>query len=192
MIDGPHVTTVSLVPLSRVGDEGTYAEWLAGFVERHALQRIVSRSRLHTPADLPGYVAAIHGEPAALVTYWLNGDECEVVTLHSDVENAGAGTALLERVRAVADEVGCGRLCLITTNDNTHAIRFYQRRGFRIAAVRPGRIDEYRRTLKPELPTTGNDGIPIRDEIEFELLLGRARDGADILAETRSPSTGSG
>jgi len=33
-------------------------------------------------------------------------------------------------------------------------------------------VDEARRTLKPELPAVGADGIPIRDELELELLLG--------------------
>jgi hypothetical protein len=27
------------------------------------------------------------------------------------------------------------------------------------------------RQLKPEIPLTGNDGIPLRDEIELEMLL---------------------
>ena len=70
-----------------------------------------------------------------------------------------------------ATKAGCRRLWLVTTNDNTHALRFYQRRGFRIAAVHTGAIDEYRGTLKPEIGLTGNDGIPIRDEIELELAL---------------------
>jgi len=47
-------------------------------------------------------------------------------------------------------------------------LRFYQRRGFRLARIRPGAVDEARRTLKPEIASTGNYGIPIRDEIELE------------------------
>ena len=54
---------------------------------------------------------------------------------------------------------------------NLETIRFYQRRGFSLAGVRVGAIDEYRRTLKPEIPTLGNDEIPIRDEFEFEMLM---------------------
>ena len=33
---------------------------------------------------------------------------------------------------------------------------------------RPGAVDESRRTLKPEIPSTGDGDIPIRDEIELE------------------------
>jgi hypothetical protein len=36
-----------------------------------------------------------------------------------------------------------------------------------LAAVHPRAI-EISRKLKPEIPLTGNEGIPIRDEIEFE------------------------
>jgi hypothetical protein len=56
----------------------------------------------------------------------------------------------------------------VTTNDNVDALRFYQRRGFRLRAVRPGAVDDARRTLKPEIPAVGEQGIPIRDEIELE------------------------
>ncbi len=59
---------------------------------------------------------------------------------------------------------------LITTNDNTPALRFYQRRGFRLVALRPGAIDAARR-LKPGIPAVGLDGIPLRDEIELEQAL---------------------
>jgi hypothetical protein len=58
---------------------------------------------------------------------------------------------------------------VVTTNDNLGALRFYQRRGFVLAALRPGAITEARRTLKPEISEIGADGIPIRDELELEL-----------------------
>jgi ribosomal protein S18 acetylase RimI-like enzyme len=57
---------------------------------------------------------------------------------------------------------------MVTTNDNTPALRFHQRFGFRIAAVRVGVMEEYRR-MKPQIPAAGVDAIPIRDEIEMEL-----------------------
>jgi hypothetical protein len=56
---------------------------------------------------------------------------------------------------------------VVTTNDNVDALRFYQRRGFRLTAVRCGAVDQSRRTVKPQIPVTGNYGIPIRDEIEL-------------------------
>ena len=64
---------------------------------------------------------------------------------------------------------GCTRLWLVTTNDNVDALRFYQRRGFRLARLRAGAVDESRATLKPEIPTSGSYGIPLRDELELEM-----------------------
>jgi ribosomal protein S18 acetylase RimI-like enzyme len=83
-------------------------------------------------------------------------------------EHAGIGSAL---VMALVDRVGPGgRIWVVTTNDNVDALRFYQRRGFRLRAVRPGAVDEARRTLKPEIPAAGRYGIPLRDEVELELV----------------------
>ncbi len=54
--------------------------------------------------------------------------------------------------------------------DNMNALRFYQKRRFRLIAVFPNALEESRK-LKPEIPLTGIDGIPLRDEIELELIL---------------------
>ena len=62
---------------------------------------------------------------------------------------------------------------MLTTNDNTGALRFYQRASFRLAALRPGAVDEARGTVKPSIPATGADGIAIRDEIDLVLDLTR-------------------
>ena len=59
---------------------------------------------------------------------------------------------------------------LITTNDNTHALRFYQKLGFELTALYCHAVDLSRK-LKPSIPETGQDGIPIRDEIELQLRL---------------------
>jgi GNAT superfamily N-acetyltransferase len=134
--------------------------------------RVVSRGKVHHPAGLPGFIATVDGDPAGLVTYQIEGDACEVVTLHAVIEGVGAGQALLEAVAGVAREAGCRRLWLITTNDNTPALRFYQKRGWRLVAVHADVVTVARRTLKPEIPLQGIDGIPIRDEIELELPLG--------------------
>jgi len=79
----------------------------------------------------------------------------------------GVGTALIVAAEEVAQRAGCRRLWLITTNDNTHALRFYQKRGFVLAALHRNAVAASR-ARKPEIPLTGNDGIPIRDEIELE------------------------
>ena len=90
-------------------------------------------------------------------------DTHEVLTLHAAERGRGVGTALIE---AAAERLG--RLWLITTNDNVDALRFYQRRGFRLVALHRGAVDESRARLKPEIPETGDHGIPLRDELELE------------------------
>ncbi|HZQ34907.1 MAG TPA: GNAT family N-acetyltransferase [Dehalococcoidia bacterium] len=131
---------------------------------------VVSRGKTHRPAELEGYLAEVRGELAGLVTLYREGDECEVVTLNSEEPGSGLGAALMHAAIEHARSHACQRLWLITTNDNTHALRFYQRLGLRIAAVRIGAVDEARR-LKPEIPLTGHGGIPIHDEIELAIEL---------------------
>jgi N-acetylglutamate synthase-like GNAT family acetyltransferase len=131
---------------------------------------VVTRGRLHRADELPGFIAMKSGEPAGLVTYDIAGDQCEIVTMNSLVEDRGTGSALIDAIRGTTVEAGCHRIWLITTNDNTGALRFYQKRGFRLVAVHRNAIEQSRR-LKPEIPETGNDGIPLRDEIELEIIL---------------------
>jgi GNAT superfamily N-acetyltransferase len=138
-------------------------EWWAG-------PKVVTRGKIHYPDKYPGFIAEKSGKPAGLITYRIDGTSCEVVTMNSLVEKIGIGSALIDAVKKVAVAKGCKRLWLITTNDNTDALRFYQKYGLVLAAVHRNAIEQSRR-LKPEIPLTGNDGIPIRDEIELEMML---------------------
>jgi L-aminopeptidase/D-esterase-like protein/N-acetylglutamate synthase-like GNAT family acetyltransferase len=141
--------------------------WVKDLVTREwGAPVVASRGVLYRPAELDGFVAEEGDCVTGLVTVHVEGRACEVVTLNSLVEGRGAGSALMTAAERYARRHGCDRLWLVTTNDNVHALRFYQRLGMRIEAVRPGAIDAAR-ALKPEIPLTGNDGIPIRDEIEL-------------------------
>lgn len=119
------------------------------------------------PLACPGLVAEREGEPVGIVTYEAEGDDVEVVYIEATAKQEGIGTSLLD---AVAARTAPRRLWLVTTNDNLDALRFYQRRGFRIARVRLGAVDQARKTLKPSIAEVGNFGIPIRDEIVLERL----------------------
>jgi GNAT superfamily N-acetyltransferase len=123
------------------------------------------------PAELPGLIAERDGDAVGLLTYEVRGDTLEVVSINAFPAGAGTGTTLLEAaVRAARDEHGCRRVVLTTTNDNVDALRFYQRRGFRLVALRPGAVDDSRR-IKPDIPATGAYGIPLRDELELERIV---------------------
>jgi GNAT superfamily N-acetyltransferase len=125
---------------------------------------------LYYPADLPGFGAFSDENMPGLITYHIGENSIEVVTLNSWQEGLGIGSALIKEVVQFAVLGGYKRLWLITTNDNTYALRFYQKHGFTISAIYPNAISVSRK-LKPEIPMTGLDGIPIRDEIEMEMTL---------------------
>jgi GNAT superfamily N-acetyltransferase len=139
---------------------------------------VVSRGRAHDAACLPAIVAELGGQRVGLATYLIEGGEAELVTLDALVPQQGVGTALLKAVVDRASAAGCRRLWLVTSNDNIDAIRFYQRRGLRLAAVHKEAIDEARR-LKPQIPALGHFGIPVHDEVELELVLGESAGTTD-------------
>ncbi|WP_153768051.1 GNAT family N-acetyltransferase [Labrenzia sp. CE80] len=115
---------------------------------------------------LPGFVAIAGEEMAGLVTVIKRAEEWEILTLDSLSRWAGTGTLLLDAVVKDAREAGIKRLTVRTSNDNLDAFRFYQRRGFRLERIAQGVIDQ-EREQKPEIPTRGDYGIPIHDEVLF-------------------------
>jgi ribosomal protein S18 acetylase RimI-like enzyme len=151
--------------------------WAEGLLEElMGSARAVRLGEVLEPAGLPGLV---DGERIGLLTYIVDGDQFEVLSLYCRVENAGAGSALLRAAAGLAAERGCRRLWLLTTNDNLHALGFYQRRGLRLSALHAGSLDRDR-ALKPELPEINPDNrIPMRDLLELELPLPAARPGPE-------------
>ena len=145
--------------------------WVSRFtVEHWGSPVVVSRYTTHRVDQLPGFIAYHQGGKVGLITYHLAGDECEIVTINSIKPALGVGSALIDAVKDAMRQQGCRRIWLITTNDNLNALRFYQKRGFALVAVHRNAVDEARKQ-KPEIPLIGNDGIPIRDEIELEVML---------------------
>jgi GNAT superfamily N-acetyltransferase len=155
----------------RAAEPGDRAQ-LKGFLERWHSLRVARLGTLERPLDHTMLVAERDGRLIGVLTYVVRGAECEVLTLHADERRTGVGSALLAEVEQLARRAGCTRLWLITTNDNVDALRFYQRRGFRLAALHSGAVDASRAHLKPEIPEVGDHGIPIRDELELEQEIG--------------------
>ncbi|WP_369902747.1 GNAT family N-acetyltransferase [Bacillus manliponensis] len=136
-------------------------------VENWGSTVMVSRGHLHELHKLPGFIALENGQIKGIVTYAVAGDSCEMVSLDSFSEKKGIGSELVECVVTEAKKQGLQKVWLITTNDNTNAIRFYQKRGFVMTYLYIGAVEEARK-LKKEIPQTGYDGIPILHEIQFE------------------------
>src|SRR3954471_20584410 len=118
------------------------------------------------------------GERVGVATYVVEGAVAELESIDALRTGAGVGRRLLNATAATARAASAKQLLVMTTNDNLAALRFYQRNGFRLAELRPGAVDEGRATLKPSIPVTGTDGIPLRDEIALVLELGGSRDQA--------------
>ena len=131
---------------------------------------VVSRSEVHDPHKLPGFIATEGRERIGLVTYNIVAEVCEIVTIDALCQFMGVGTMLLEKVENVARETGCTKPWTITTNDRLDAQRFFQKRGFFLSEVRLGAMTKIR-LLKPNVPRIGDYGIAVRDEIEFEKIL---------------------
>lgn len=130
---------------------------------------VASTSGFYDAALLDGLVAEIDGARVGLLTYRIADGECEAVTVDSYASVGGVGTTLLEAVAGLARSHGCRRVWLLTTNDNLPALRFYQRRGWDLVKLHHNAVNEWRRTVKPQIVERGLDGIPIAHALELEL-----------------------
>ena len=130
---------------------------------------MAANGELFYPAEHDGFVA---GDWDGLITFRVAGLRCEVTLLKAVREGEGIGSALLDATLDAARDVGCVDVWLVSTNDNLHALEWYQRKGFTVTEVRTGAVDRSRETLKPSIPTHNPDnGLPISDEIELSLAL---------------------
>jgi len=85
-------------------------------------------------------------------------------------EGNGIGSKLMNEVELLAKQKGINKIKLITTNDNLQALKFYQKRGYRIVRVITDAVVKARE-IKPSIPLIGNDGIPLNDELELVKIL---------------------
>jgi ribosomal protein S18 acetylase RimI-like enzyme len=131
---------------------------------------VVAHGEIYHPDTLDGFIAFGGGEWVGEITYIFSGNDCEIVSLDSLRESQGIGTKLINAVVEEARRRNCGRVFLITTNDNLNALGFYQKRGFELVKIYRGAVNESRK-IKPGIPLIGENKIPIRDEIELEMTL---------------------
>ena len=140
--------------------------WLVA--ELWGSEAVAVHGTVFQPAELAGFIAEQSGRLTGLLTYHVAGDVLEIVTLNAIERRVGIGTLLIEAAVGKARRCGGREIRLTTTNDNIDALRFYQRRGFRLAELRPGAVDRSRQE-KPQIPTVGSYGIPLHDEIDLTL-----------------------
>jgi ribosomal protein S18 acetylase RimI-like enzyme len=114
----------------------------------------------------PAFLACDGGKVVGLASYAVEADSGALalvdLSLLPDYQGRGGGWALLDAVRTEAKRRKLGRLIVATCNDNLPALALYQRYGFRLTEVFPGRVARHH---GGEL--AGFAGIPVRDEIRL-------------------------
>ena len=124
---------------------------------------VVSPSGVYDdPAGLEGFVAEDddEGEPAGLLLHRIEGGRCEIVAIVVRQQRKGHGRALMSKAREVAQDSGCARVWLITTDENPGALAFYKSLGMAETQRHLNFVDTVREA-KP-----GSSGY--RDAIELE------------------------
>jgi ribosomal protein S18 acetylase RimI-like enzyme len=126
------------------------------------------RSQVVDVLDGDGLIAELDGAPVGLLTF--RADDSTTIELAALVvtdSGHGFGSTLVDAFIDEARRRGARYAWTVTTNDNLDALRLYQRRGFRLVALREGAVDRARETLKPSIGEVAENGIPIRDELEL-------------------------
>ena len=121
----------------------------------------------------PALVATTGDQPIGLASWRIDPGEAaaevRVLVVSADARGQGVGRALIDAAADALREAGARRAWLVTTNDNLAALALYQKAGWRLSALRPGAIDELRRSIKPSISELGEHAIPLRDELELEI-----------------------
>jgi GNAT superfamily N-acetyltransferase len=145
--------------------------WRVRLLSQHfSSPTVVAHGRLYLAASLPGLVCVDdRGDRIGVLSYEIAARQLEIISINAAPRGQGAGTALLSAAVGLARAERCRRAWLVTTNDNLDALRFYQRRGWRLVRVHRGAVDAGR-PLKPTLPVVGEYGIEMHDELELEIL----------------------
>lgn len=129
---------------------------------------IVSTRRSFEPQDVQGLVWRDEwGEVQGLITWHIEGDEAEFVTVDAYQQGRHIGGRLLDGAEAELRKRGVRRARIVTTNDNLRAVAFYVRRGYRLMRIELDGVERVRK-VKPGVPLIGNENIPLRDMYELE------------------------
>lgn len=143
------------------------------FIQNWGGDFVVSRGKVYKIEEFSGgYIAERRNNKVGLITYKIIDNELEINGLVSNDRKKGIGTALVNAVITLAKQNGIKRVCLVTTNDNLNAIGFWQKRGFNLVRIYPNALETTRK-LKPSLPLIGENTIPLRDELELEIILSK-------------------
>jgi ribosomal protein S18 acetylase RimI-like enzyme len=117
---------------------------------------------------LPAAAACSESAIVGVASYALEESTVNLVMLNvlPDWQGQGAARALIAAVQDAARGEGATRMVVATTNDDLPALGLYQRLGFTITEVLPGKLVEHHGGIE-----SGFASIPVRDEIQMEVTL---------------------
>ena len=83
--------------------------WVQEFIKLHwgGVDYMTSHGVTFYPARLPGFIAQIDDLQVGLITFIIEEEACEIVTLDNVSLHRGVGSALLAEVCRVAREAAC-------------------------------------------------------------------------------------
>jgi len=143
-------------------------EYIRKHWESHWGLPVVSTRRTYGPEDVHGLVYRDEwGESQGLITWHIEGDRAEMVTVDAYQQGRHIGGRLLHAAEAELQKRGVRHIMIVTTNDNLRALGFYVRHGYRLTKIDLDGMDRVRR-VKPNIPRTGHDGLPLRDMLELD------------------------
>ncbi len=118
----------------------------------------------------PMIVAEMGGGIAGALAYRLVDAGLHVVALATDPmwQRSGVGGHLLAETELLARRLRIPRVIASITNDNLPLLYFYQRRGYFVSEWVPNGVARHRK----DGALAGFAGIPIRDEVRVEKLIG--------------------
>ena len=132
---------------------------------------VVGVLREYEPSDVEGILWRDPGSGrAGMVTWWIDGERAEITSVHAEPPGGGSGTRVMDAAEEELRRRGVKKAIVGTTNDNTLALNFYIKRGYRLVRLHLDAMDRVR-VLKPGVPRIGRDGVPLQDMWELEKAL---------------------
>jgi GNAT superfamily N-acetyltransferase len=132
---------------------------------------VVGVLREYQPTDVEGIAwRDPDSGRTGVVTWWIDGERAEITSVHAEPPGGGAGTRVMDAAEEELRRCGVKVVVLATTNDNSRALNFYIKRGYRLVRLHLDAMDHVR-ALKPGVPRAGRDGVPLQDMWELEKTL---------------------
>jgi GNAT superfamily N-acetyltransferase len=152
-------------PLVRDAADGDRERALDIFQREFRGRQLVAEGQPVSVANAELLVAETEGGVNGALAFRRHDGHLHIIALATDPmwQRAGVGGYLVAEAEAIARRQGLPRVFVTITNDNIPALYFYQRRGYRLAAVLSGAV-----SAQPGNKTlAGFAGIPIEDEIQL-------------------------